>query len=127
MNIVTGSGAAMLASTDKQTFIGKPFQVNDAVVTKTVNDRVVWIGQNNNNGNSASMLVVLQGAGNNAGNAHLAQGDLVNVTGTVKKAPPAAQAKQNWKLSGSGQRRLEQQGAYVAASHVVRESNGSNG
>lgn len=123
MNMVTGSGAVVLASTDKRSYIGRPFQVNDAVVTKKVNDHVLWIGQDNTSGNGASMLVVLQGAGNTAANAHLAQGDLVSVTGTVDRAPSRGQAKQNWKLSGTGQKRLEQQGAYVAASQVQVESN----
>ena len=70
------------------------------------------------------MLAVLQGAGHRAASAHLAQGDLVNVTGTVEKAPPATQARNQWKLSGNGQKRLEQQGVYVAASQIQRAGNG---
>jgi len=127
MNMVTGSGAAVLSATDRRMYIGKPFQVNDAALTTKVNDHVMWIGQNHSNGTRASMLVVLQGAGSDAASAHLVQGELVNVTGTVDQAPPRAQAKHNWKLSGNGQKRLEQEGAYVAASQVQRESNGNNG
>lgn len=121
MNMVTGPGAAILTSADKRMYIGRPFQVNGAVVTKKVNNYVLWIGQG---GNGASVLVVLEGSGKNAAHANVSVGDVVNVTGTMEKAP--AQAQQNWKLSAEGQRRLEQQGAYVAASQVQRLSNGNN-
>jgi hypothetical protein len=126
VNMVSGPGAAMLSATDKRTFIGESFQINGAVVTKKVNNHVMWIGLNNNR-NSASMLVVLQGAGNSAAHAPIAQGDRVNVTGRIDQAPAAARAKRNWKLSGNGQNRLEQEGAYVAASQVARQRSGNNG
>lgn len=124
-NMISGPGVAVLAATDKGTYVGKHFDVNDAVVTKKVNDGAIWIAENNNNGNAASMLVVLQGAGNNAANANLAQGDRVDVTGTVEKAPAATRAKHEWKLSGNGQKRLTQEGAYIAATQVRRSMNGN--
>lgn len=123
MNMVTGPSVAVLSAIDKRGYIGKPFQVNDAVVTKVVNDRVLWIGQSNYRGNGASMLVVLQGAAN----AHVSEGDLVNVTGTVHQAPAGAQARNTWKLTSNGQKRLEQEGAYVAARQVQSLSNGNHG
>lgn len=121
MNLVTGSGAAVLIAADKRSFIGKPFQVNDAVVTRVVSGQAIWIGQSSNN--NTSMLVVL----NPSAKAKVSAGDLVNVTGIVRKAPAAAQARQNWKLSADGQKRLGQQGAYVAATRVQRTANGNNG
>lgn len=126
MNLVTGPGAAILMSTDKRTFIGRHFRVNDAEVTKKVNDHVLWIGQGGNDSQGASMLVVLEGSGNHAAPANVSVGDLVNVSGTMKRAPAAAQAKQSWNLDGNGQKRLEQQGAYVAATRVQRAASGNN-
>lgn len=122
MNLVTGPGAAALSASDKRPYVGRRFQVSDAVVTKKMNDRVLWIGQGNDSGNPASMLVILEGAIS----ANVSQGDLVNVTGRIAKAPAAAQAQSRWKLSSNGSKRLEQQGAYVAASRVQSVSSGTD-
>lgn len=112
----TGSGVAVLNATDKQPFVGKPFEVNRIPVQNEVNDHVLWVGENN----STPMLVVLTGADNNAANANISQGTLVNITGTVQKAPPKDQAKNNWKLGDDDVNRLEQEGAYIQATQVTQ-------
>lgn len=42
----------------------------------------------------------------------------LDVTGKVVKAPPAAQAKQQWGLSDADANQLEQEGAYIQATQV---------
>jgi hypothetical protein len=111
-----GPGVAVLNATDKQTFIGKPFQVNNVPVQNKVNDQVLWVGGNN----STPILVVLTGAGNSAANANISQGNNVDITGTVQKAPPKNQAQHNWQLSGDDANRLEQEGAYIQATQVTQ-------
>ena len=113
----TGEGVAILNSTDKQSFVGKPFAINDVQIQNKVNDQVLWIGGANN---SATMLVVLNGPGNSTANANVGGGDHVNITGNVEKAPTAAQAKQTWHLSDDAAKQLEQQGVYVQASNVQK-------
>lgn len=109
-----GSGVAVLNATNKQPFVGRPFNVTNVPVQNIVNDHAFWIGTRN----IAPMLVVLEGANNTTANANIAQGDHINIVGTVEKAPPAAQAKQQWSLNDDQARQLEQQGAYIQASEV---------
>lgn len=111
---ITGPGLSVLNATDKNQYIGKPFQINNVPVQNQINNHAMWIGANN----GAQMLVVLTGNGNMAANAHISQGSLINVTGTVEKAPPQAQAKSQWKLSDDDASQLERQGAYVQATQV---------
>ena len=111
---LNGSGVAVLNATNKQPFVGRPFNVRNVPVQSVINDHVFWIGT----GNAAPMLVVLQGANNTAANANIAQGDTINVIGTVQKAPTAAIAKQQWSLNDDQANRLQQQGAYIQASEV---------
>jgi hypothetical protein len=47
-------------------------------------------------------------------------GDRVNVSGTVEKAPAADQAKQQWHLSDDAAKRLEQQGVYLSATQMEK-------
>lgn len=112
--VISGPGLSILTATDKQPYIGKPFQVNNVPVQNQVNDHVLWIGANN----STPMLVVLAGNGNTAANAHIGSGSMIDVTGTVQKAPPQAQAQQQWQLSGDDAAQLERQGAYIQATQV---------
>jgi len=111
---ISGPGLNTLTATDKQPYIGKPFQVNNVPVQNQVNDHVLWIGANN----STPMLVVLTGNGNTTANAQIGQGTRVDITGTVQKAPPQAQAQQQWQLSGDDAAQLERQGAYIQATQV---------
>lgn len=113
-NTLNGSGVAVLDATNKQIFVGRPFNVRNVPVQSIVNDNALWVGANN----AESMLVILNGNDNTAANANLAQGNRVNVVGTVEKAPNAARAKQQWDLSDDDVQRLEQQGAYVQATDV---------
>jgi hypothetical protein len=64
------------------------------------------------------MLVALNGGATNPMNADIAPGVRVNITGTVARAPSAAQAKRMWALSDNDAKQLEQQGAYVQATQV---------
>lgn len=111
----TGSGVAVLNAGNKQAYIGKAFDARNVTVQSMVNNNAMWVGSQN-----SSMLLIMAGAiSDSAANAHIAQGEAINVTGTVEKAPPAAQAKSRWNLSDSDVNRLEQQGAYIQANQVA--------
>lgn len=128
----TGQGVAALTATNKQAYVGQPFDVRNVIVEKKVNDHALWVGESNGSNSAASnagtggnadnsgpsMLVVLFGNGNNAANANIAQGDRVTVTGTIEKAPAQNQAKKEWKLSEDGAKTLQRDGAYVKATQV---------
>ena len=114
MSAISGPGLSALSAKDKQTYIGKTFQVNSVPVQNQVNDHVFWIGANN----STRMLVVLTGNGNATANTHIGQGTRMDVTGTIQKAPPQAQAQELWQLGGDNAAQLQRQGAYIQATQV---------
>jgi len=55
---------------------------------------------------------------NSAAYSHAAPTDLVDVQGTIEKAPPVKQAEKQWGLSTEAAKRLEREGVYVQASQV---------
>jgi hypothetical protein len=109
-----GAGVQILTATNKQAFVGQPFDIRNVPVQNTSNKQAFWIGANN----IPPMLVVIQGNNSNSANPNVQQGDRVNVTGTVTRAPSAANAKNMWKLSDDDANRLEQQGVYIQATEV---------
>lgn len=111
-----GAGVQILTAANKQAFVGKPFGIRNVPVqdTNSNNKRVFWIGANN----IPPMLVVLEGNNDTTTNTNIQQGERVNVSGTVARAPSAADAKNMWKLSDDQAKRLEQQGAYIQATEV---------
>jgi len=109
---VTGPGLAVLNAANRQAYVGRPFQANGVVVRARVNNHAYWIGIRN----SAPMLVVTTAAP--SATSAIARGSRVSVTGTVQKAPPPNQAKQNWGLNQNQTDRVEHQGAYVQASMI---------
>lgn len=109
----TGSGVAVLNANNKQAYIGKAFDAINVTVRNKVNDNALWVGRQ-----GSPMLVILGAAGASASNANIASGEAINVTGTVLKAPPAQQAKSQWKLSDDDVNQLEQQGVYIQATQV---------
>ncbi len=117
VNMMNGSGVAVLNATNKQPFIGHPFNVSDVPVQTVANDHAVWVGANG----ATPMLVVLTGNNNTTANANISEGSRININGTLEKAPPAAQAKQQWSLSDDDANRLEQQGAYINATEVTSQ------
>lgn len=104
-----GPGLPALNAANKTQFVGKPFQVDRVTVQDKVSDQVLWVGADD----STATLVILNGTGSTAGNGAINTGSLVDVTGTMQKAPPQPQAMRQWKLSSAGAARLEAQGAYV--------------
>src|SRR5579884_3281774 len=108
---VSGPGLEILTSPNKKPYVGDSFAITAVPVQNKINNRAYWIGV----GNAAPLLVVVPNSTNG-----LATGDRVNITGTVQKAPPENQAKQDWGLSDEGARRLEEQGAYVQAAQIQR-------
>lgn len=108
---MNGPGLAVLQSPNKAGFVGQKFQANFVPVQKKISDTVFWVGAKN----TTPTLVVLKNAGVASKNGTIQKGNLIDITGTVKKAPPQAQALQQWGLSNSGVAQLEQQGGYVDA------------
>ena len=122
---ITGTGLQVLQSTDKRPFVGKNFQLANVPVQKQVNDHVFWVGRNQGD----RILVVTNGkvnlngsamsttnTGSNASSTNVAQGNLVDVQGTVERAPSQSQAEQKWGLGQNGAQRVHQEGVYVMAS-----------
>lgn len=121
---VTGPGLEVLESTNKTAYVGKNFQIDNVPVQGKVSDHAVWIGTNH----AARMLVVSNGnvdaalANSNEPkynrNNGMGASNLVDVNGTVTKAPTEAQAKKEWGLSNDAAKQLEHQDVYVMASQV---------
>lgn len=111
--VTTGSGVAVLNSDNKAPFVGHSFDLRGARVQTAVTNNVFWVG----NGRSRPMLLVVV---NNpvASATPIAAGDLVAASGTVEKAPPAAQAKNEWHLNDTGVRQLEAQQVYLQSPYV---------
>lgn len=109
---MNGPGVAVLQSPNKQTYVGQKFQANFVPVQKKISNRVFWVGAKN----ATPTLVVIEKNGTADKNGAIQKGNLIDITGTVAKAPPQAQAQQRWNLSSNGSARLERQGGYVDAS-----------
>lgn len=114
---ITGSGVAVLDAQNKSSFVGQPFQISNVPVEKVDNNHAVWIGTSNTR-NAGPLLAVVTG---NAGVMNgLTVGDRVNVSGTVEKAPPAAQQEHNWKISSEDANNVRADGVYVRANQISR-------
>lgn len=114
-----GSGVQVLNASNKLAYVGQPFVIQRVPVQGKVSGQSFWIGTNG----STPMLVVLQGNSNTTANANINPGDRVNITGTVQKAPPPAEAKKSMGLDDNAARRLEQEGVYAQATQVQRVNN----
>lgn len=114
---VTGSGAAILNSTDSSrvSFVGKQFTLRNARVERVVTSTVFWVG----NGNSKPMLMVVAADGSTT-EPSINVGDLVGASGMVEKAPAPQQAKQEWNLDQTGMQQLERQQAYLQTGYVSK-------
>lgn len=112
-----GPGVQILTAPNKQPFVDQAFDIRNVPVLQTDKGQAFWIGANNNE----AMLVVPTENQNNAANANIQQGQRVNVTGTVARAPSASDAKHMWALSDDDAGRLEQQGVYIQATQVQTE------
>lgn len=106
-----GPGVAALDSTSKQPFVGQKFQANFVPVQKKVSDSVFWVGPKN----TTPTLLVIKSNGTAQKNGVLHVGDLIDISGTVEKAPPPTQAQKQWALSSNGAGRLEREGGYIQA------------
>lgn len=120
---INGPGLPALQAPTKQAFIGQKFQANFVPVQKKISETVFWVGPKN----TPPTLLVLKNnpIGNNNGPGPLKkngttfrQGDLIDITGTIEKAPPQAQAQRQWALSGSDAAQLERQGGYIEGTLV---------
>lgn len=115
---VNGQGLAALQAANKQPFVGQKFQANFVPVQKKISDTVFWVGPKNT---EPTLMVVKKN--NTAGKGSIAArggtaieaGTLIDITGTVQKAPPQAQAQQEWSLSSNDAAQLERQGGYIEA------------
>jgi hypothetical protein len=115
---INGPGLAALQAPNKQAFVGQQFQANFVPVQKKISSTIYWVGAKN----TAPTLLVIKSSptGKNApagpekkNGTFIEEGNLVDITGTVEKAPPQAQAQQQWGLSSSDAAQLEHQGGYI--------------
>lgn len=114
VTVPLNNDVAVLDAAEKQPYAGQPFHAYSIPVRYEVNERVLWVGENN----SPPLLVVLTGSGN-AARANISNRDLVNIQGTVEIAPSPDQAKQNWSLGLDDAHLLEREGAYIRATQVT--------
>lgn len=130
---VSGTGVAILEVANKQDYVGQSFQVRNVTVDHWVDNRAVWIGSRHS---YLPMLLILSSAFPSApepaAGAETAQSDAapsadsapaakvqrLDVTGRIMKAPPTAQAQQQWKLSDEDVDQLEEEGVYIQATTV---------
>ncbi|HEX3985578.1 MAG TPA: hypothetical protein VHX13_03120 [Acidobacteriaceae bacterium] len=128
---VNGTGIAILEVANKQDYVGQSFQISDVSVDHGSGNGAVWIGSRHS---YLPMLLILppgsplasaltdaaapdMGAlGDSASGAARVQH--LDVTGRIMKAPPTAQAQQQWKLSDEDVDQLEEEGVYIQASKV---------
>lgn len=111
--MIRGMGVEILTATDRRPFAGRHFQVSTVPVISKSTDQAVWIGTKT----TAPMLLILNGS--SAAHADIAPGTLLDVSGTVEKAPPEAQARNEWKLSSGDTSQLENQGVYIQATKAI--------
>ncbi|MGH9736053.1 MAG: hypothetical protein ACRD8A_15855 [Candidatus Acidiferrales bacterium] len=109
----SGSGVAVLNSNNKAVYVGQRFDLRGARVQTAVTNTVFWVGD----GRSRPMLLVV--TNNPAVNpVPITTGDVIAASGTVEKAPPAAQAKNQWHLNDTGVQQLEAEQAYLQSPSV---------
>jgi hypothetical protein len=111
---LSGSGVAILTVANKEAYIGQSFQVQNVPVDRRVGNAVLWIGQWHD---SLPMLLVLA-SDSGAKTTETQPGDVLDVIGTIVRAPARAVAKQQWGLGDEDLDQLAQEGAYVQATQV---------
>jgi len=126
---LSGSGLVILEVANKQDYVGQSFQIENVAVDHWSGDRAVWIGSRHS---YLPMLLVFPSASSLAPKAvdttnsapppasedEAAPVQRLDVTGTIVKAPPLAQAQQQWKLSDEDVDQLEEEGVYIQATTV---------
>jgi len=114
--VIAGPGLPILnaSAASKHVYIGQAFVIRNVPVERAASPRALWIGNVNN---SAPMLLVVPAGGNALAFVH---GEWLNVSGQIQKAPPEAQAQQQWGLSPADAQSLEKQGAYIQGTQAIR-------
>lgn len=110
---ISGMGVEVLTAANRRPFIGRNFQVSTVPVIRAVNNQAVWIGTK-----TAPPMLLILGNGSVPANTQISTGTLLDVTGTIEKAPSASQAKTQWNLDSTAAAQLEKQGVYIQASHA---------
>ncbi|MEO8725511.1 MAG: hypothetical protein ABI383_05255 [Acidobacteriaceae bacterium] len=114
------STLATLTAPDKSSYIGKQVTLSQVQIQGSAGDSAWWVGPSN----MQELLVVtpqnVHPTKSGGAQTTLNNGDLVNITGTVKQAPPTQQAQQHWGLSSDDATRLDNQGVYVEASNLTQ-------
>lgn len=115
---MNGPGVAALQAPTKQAFVGQEFQANFVPVQKKISSTVYWVGPSN----MPTLLVVKNNSSANGpvkkNATTIETGNLIDITGTMEKAPPQAQAQQQWALDSSDAAQLERQGGYIQGTLV---------
>jgi hypothetical protein len=104
--------------TNIEMLTGRRIEVRNAPITHVENDRMFWIGQ----APQQDVLVVMADAGAIAG-LNLGAGDMVNLLGTVRATPDAAQMRTQWGLTDDRMSRVHDAQIYLSAEQVERFRN----
>lgn len=140
-----GPGVAIVDASNKLPYIGQAFEIQNVPVQRVAGPQAYWIGSTFNSvpmlvvnasnaaaataktaptapaktakGSSGAAQTANQTSGKTgtAANGAVQPRQWLDVTGRVVKAPPAAQAEQQWGLSAGDANRLESEGAYIDA------------
>jgi len=114
--VLRGPGLAMLnaGTPNKHLYVGQAFDIRNVPVERVASAQAVWIG---NAQNSTPVLLVMPAGANTT---DFAPGEWLNAAGQIRKAPPAAQAQQQWGLDAADAQALEKQGAFIQGTQVLR-------
>lgn len=128
---LSGTGVAILEVANKQDYIGQSFQVSNVSVDHWSGSRAVWIGSRHS---YLPMLLILPSApsfapatpggdtavapGSGQSGSSPARVQRLDVSGRIMKAPPLAQAQQQWHLSDEDVNQLEEEGVFIQATSV---------
>lgn len=110
---MNGQGVPVINTQNKLAFVGQKITVHFVPVIKKISDTVFWVGSKN----GVPTLLVLSHP-NPGKNGVIDKGTLVDITGTVQKAPPQAQAQKQWALNSGDAAQLERQGGYIQGTDV---------
>lgn len=103
--------AIIVAVIDPAPLVGKTVELVRAPVQQTAGDKAFWIGDSPRQ----RLLVVMEGE-RSEGASKWTEGKSVDITGTVQRMPPAAEAARRW---GLDQGALENQRLYIQAQRVT--------
>ena len=92
-------------------FVGRRVELRPTPVRQVVSSGTLWVGR-------GPLLEIMVRQGESAGRQDVKRGQMVSVSGTLRKAPPIETAAREWGLNGVSEAALEKQGFYLDAESI---------